>query len=133
MGYLVQGGRQSAASWVAQDVHTVAGLQHRRHQVIERSDVTANICLEAQLPARGQDSYAMVTNRSREDNHVARLRHPAANLHTRHHHANPGRSDVEPVRLALLHDLGVSGNDLHTRFCGCALHGGDDLLQDIDV
>ncbi len=110
---LVERGCQAAARRVAQHVHAAlgGGGEHGRDQVVQRRGVRDDRGLEGQRRALRQHGHAMLADRPRQQQHVARARARAADVTPARQHADPGGRDEAAVALALLDDLGVAGDD----------------------
>ena len=125
----VQRGAQPAAGGVAQAADGRHGLEHFRHEAVQRCGVRLDRGLEAQVLAQRHDGHAMVADRARHEDRVARSRPVAGNVDPVRHDPEPGGRDEHAIALALLDDLGVAGNDRHTGLPRRGGHRLDDALQ----
>jgi hypothetical protein len=85
--------------------------------------------LEAEALALRHDRHAVVAQGAGDEDGVARPRPVAGDVHALRHHADAGGGDEDAVALALLHHLGVAGDDRHAGLARRLRHRVDDALE----
>src|ERR1039458_4112796 len=128
-GAFVEHAGQPAAGEVAQAVDFHARAQELQDGLGERGGVAFDCALEGQPFADGRDRHAVPAHVAVDQDGVARLHALGRDLKRVLQDADSGGIDEEAVTFALIHYLGVAGDDLHTRVLRGLLHRGDDLPQ----
>jgi hypothetical protein len=129
LGDLVEDRRHPAAGRVAHRPDLRHRVQQPRDQAVQRRGVGFDVRFDVQLAAGQHDRDAVVADRPGHDDGVARPGPRHAQAHVRFDEADPRGVDVAAVGLALLHHLGVAGDDLHPGRGGGVPHGLGDLVQ----
>ena len=117
-GELVEHRGHAAAGGVAQ----AAQRRRRRRRAARRPPATASACrtrcrrVELELAAGEHDRRAVLADRARDEDAVARAAAPSGDRsRARVDAPEPGRADVHRVGVAALDDLRVAGDDLRPR------------------
>ena len=126
LGDFVEHTRQAAAREIAQAVNFNSGAQQLADQAGDRRRIALDRALEFQSFAHRHDGHAMPAQIAVYENRVAGPDAARRDGQRMFDHADAGRVDEQPVTLALVHHLGVAGNDLHAGARGGPLHRGDD-------
>ena len=84
---------------------------------------------KVEVLAQRHDRHAVVAQRAGDEDRVAGPRAVARHLDALGHHAHARRVDEDAVALALLHHLGVAGDDRHARLPRGLRHRLDDALE----
>ena len=130
LGDLVEYGGDAASGRVAERADPVGRGQQAGHQPVQRGGVRLDVRLDVQLAAGQHDRDAVVADRAGHDDRVSRPGQRDPELgRILGDQADSGRVDVAAVGLALLHHLGVAGDDLDAGRRGGRLHRLGDADQ----
>ncbi len=100
---------------VASRMNRVAGrgVEQRGDQPVQRRAVALDLRRERHVAARVEDRRAVLAEAAVDQHRVARPAAPGPELDALADHADAGGVEEELVAGALVHDLGVAGDDLH--------------------
>ena len=99
------------------------------HQFVQRRGVRCDVRVDGQIAAGQHHRHAVFADGSGQHDLVAGLDELTCQPSALRDHAHTGGGDVDAVGGALAHDLGVTGDDLHTGAGRRFAHVGDDLAE----
>ena len=120
-GDFVERAGQSAAGQVAQTMNFNSGFEQFQNNFVNGRGIAFDGALELQPFTHGHDGHAVPAQIAAHQHGVAGPDVPGCNDERVFDDADAGGVDEQAVALALVHDLGVTGDDLHAAaLCGVA-------------
>ena len=106
-----------------------ACVQHGFRQMVKGRDIALHLGFQAQLATSAKNGDAVIAQGPRKDDYVPNPPISTTELPTRRKEPHPAGIDVQPVRLALLNNFGISGHDLNPCLDRRQPHRVDNLPQ----
>jgi hypothetical protein len=101
-------------------------------KLVQRRAIALDWRIERHVAPRAENGGAVIAETPVHQHNVARPRQLRSEIYSAGDHTDPRGRHEKLVACALLHDLRVSGDDLHARIGGCSRHGSGDLSKSVD-
>src|SRR5437016_4167707 len=103
--------------------------KQRGYQGMERRCVALYVAFDFERFASEHNGDAVISDGPAQQDFVARLQLGLPKQPGSANHSHTSRVDEQPISLAALHYLSITGDDGHARLGGCCCHRCDDTAQ----